>query len=124
MAEPKYKANPKHKRGCSGGGPPRWFPSSASLCPDDVTLADAAALLAAAVDGDDLTHPERRAKYCMDGQGRFFKAYTEDHGATWHGYPVDRAVVNRQVPARVLREFLRTGLLARPDYTRLVGSGR
>jgi arsenate reductase-like glutaredoxin family protein len=41
----------------------------------------------------------------LDGQGRFFQAYSEEGGRTWHGYPVRRDLVRRQVPARVLAEL-------------------
>lgn len=58
----------------------------------------------------------------MDRQGRFFKAYPEDDGSTWHGYPVRRELVSRQVPARVLRQFMKQQLLSSADYKKLLGS--
>lgn len=119
-----YRENPKHKPGCSGSGPPRWFPSSAALCPDDVTASRAQAMLNDAVEGRDAAHPDAAARYALDGAGRFFKAYSEDGGATWHGYPVREELVPRQVPARVLREFVKRGLLAAAAYKRLLGSAR
>ena len=126
MAMPKrtYRENPKHKRGASGHGPPRWFPSADSLCPDGVSFAMAQELLDTSVDGRDAAHPEARARYALDNFGRFFKAYSEDGGQTWHGYPVRRDLVTRQIPARVLREFCRKGLLSDSDTRRLLGSAR
>ena len=118
----RYRENPKHKRGCRGEGPPRWFPSRESLCPDDLSLSEAEDLLASSIEGRDVAHPDARARYAMDGQGRFFKGYSEDGGQTWHGYPVRRELVPRQVPTRVLREFVERGLLTRPDYKKLLGS--
>lgn len=116
-----YRPNAKHKPGCSGEGPPRWFPSTDSLCPEDISLVDAAALLRASVEARDDAHPNARARIALDGQGRFFKAYSEDGGATWHGYPVRRRLVPRQVPARILREFCRLGQLSRAEYKKLLG---
>ncbi len=57
-----------------------------------------------------------------DGQGRFFKGYSEDGGQSWHGYPVRRDLVPRQVPTRVLRELVRRGDLTASDYKKLLGS--
>ena len=121
---PRYSENPKHKPGCSGEGPPRWFPSTDSLCPDDISSEDASQLLRESVEGRDASYPDAKARYALDGQGRFFKAYSEDHGVTWHGYPVRRELVPRQVPARVLRAFMSRGLLSNADYKKLIGSGR
>jgi hypothetical protein len=118
----RYRENPKHKRGCSGEGPPRWFPTRDSLCPEDLSLSEAEALLDASVEGRDDAHPNSRARFAIDGQGRFFKGYSEDGGRTWHGYPIRRDLVSRQVPARVLKEFVNRGLLARSDYKKLLGS--
>lgn len=117
-----YRENPKHKPGCSGEGPPRWFPSSDSLCPDDISTVDAEALLAESVEGSSAAHPDSTARYALDRQGRFFKAYSEDHGTTWHGYPVRRDLVHLQVPARVLRQFVKRGQLTRAEYGKLLGS--
>lgn len=122
QAHPLYRENPKHKRGCTGEGPPRWFPSRDSLCPEDLSLAEAEALLASSIEDRDDAHPDARARFAIDGQGRFFKGYSEDGGLTWHGYPVRRELVPRQVPARVLREFVKRGLLAGSDYRKLLGS--
>lgn len=119
-----YRENPKHKRGTCGHGPPRWFPSADSICPDDVSFSMAQALLDVSVEGKDSAHPDARARYALDSTGRFFKAYSEDGGRTWHGYPVRRDLVTRQIPARVLREFCRKGLLSEIDYRRLLGSAR
>jgi len=117
-----YRENPKHKPGCSGRGPPRWFPSTDSLCPDDLSIEDAVALLRDSVEGAAAAHPNALARYAMDGQGRFFKGYSEDGGQTWHGYPVRRDLVPRQIPTRVLRQFLRQGRLSSADYKKLLGS--
>lgn len=121
-APPTYRENPKHKRGCRGEGPPRWFPSRDSLCPEDLSLSEAEALLASSIEGHDVAHPGASARFAVDGQGRFFKGYSEDGGRTWHGYPVRRDLVPRQVPTRVLRELVRRGDLTASDYKKLLGS--
>ena len=120
----RYLPNDKHKPGCSGNGPPRWFPSSDSLCPDDVSLNEAEALLHASIEARDDAHPNGRARIALDGRGRFFKGYSEDDGRTWHGYPVRWELVPRQVPAKVLRQFVQRGQLTRADYNKLLGSAR
>lgn len=128
----RYKPNDKHKRGAAGQGPPRWFPSRDTLCPDDFPLALAQDLLEDAVEGADRAHPDARALYSMH-EGEFYKAYCEgtepvdgeeETVEVWHGYPVRREVVPRQVPSRVLREFVRRGRLSRPEYKKLLGSAR
>lgn len=119
-----YQANPKHKRGARGGGPPRWFPDQDSLCPDDITTQMAQALLDESIDDIDEAHPDGRARYAVDEQGRFFKAYSEDHGETWHGYPIREGLVGDQVPTRVLRQFRRRGLITKARYKSLVGRAR
>jgi len=116
-----YRENPKHKPGCFGEGPPRWFPSTDAICPDDISTADAVALLQESIEGRGASHPNARARYAMDGQGRFFKGYSEDNGHTWHGYPVAREKVPRQFPARVLRQFVKQGRLSSTDYKKLLG---
>lgn len=118
----RYRENPKHKRGGWGEGPPRWFPSRDSLCPEDLSISEAEALLASSIEGSDPAHPDASARFAVDGQGRFFKGYSEDGGRTWHGYPVRRDLVPRQVPARVLRELFRRGVLTASDYKKLLGS--
>lgn len=118
----RYRENAKHKRGSWGEGPPRWFPTRDSLCPEDLSLSEAQALLDSSIEGADQANPDGRARYAIDGQGRFFKGYSEDGGRTWHGYPVRRELVSRQVPARVLREFVSRGSLTRADYKKLLGS--
>lgn len=121
---PTYRENPKHKRGARGGGPPRWFPDPDDLCPTDVTTQLAQELLDASIDGVDAAHPNGQARYVVDDRGRFFKAYSEDYGETWHGYPVREALVGDQVPTRVLRAFCRSGLITKAQYRRLVGRAR
>ena len=125
--ELRYRENPKHKVGARGAGPPRWFPDSASLCPDDLDLDEARRLLKGSVIGGDPSHPNARARFALDEMGRFFKAYPErsvDGTEYWHGYPVAEALVGRQVPARVLRSFKQQGRLSRARYRRLLGSAR
>jgi|SRR5690554_1024626 len=126
MANCLYEGNPKHKRGVSGDGPPRWFPSRDSLCPDDIDIERAQELLDGAVSGADAAHPDARARYTMH-QGRFFKAYcteVRDDIEVWHGYPVSENLVQEQIPARVLRKFIARGDLSKADYKRLVGSAK
>lgn len=74
------------------------------------------------IEGSDQANPDARARYAIDRQGRFFKGYSEDGGQTWHGWPVRRELVPRQFPARVLKEFVQRGLLAKSDYKKLLGS--
>lgn len=118
----RYERNNKHKPGCFGEGPPRWFPSWDSLCPDDISREEAAALLETSIEGRDDAHPNAQARFACDAQGRFFKAYSEDGGTTWHGYPVRRELVPRQVPARILRLLVHRGQLTRASYKKLLGS--
>ncbi|NOY27495.1 MAG: hypothetical protein GXP62_16655 [Oligoflexia bacterium] len=131
MPKRHYKKNTKHKRGTSGEGPPRWFPSRDSLCPDEIDEALAQELLDGGVDGADLAHPDARAVYAIY-EGVFYKAYAEgvepdrEHGnvEVWHGYPVRRELVPRQVPAKVLRTFVKAKRLSRPEYKKLLGSAQ
>ena len=129
MSQRRYKKNDKHKRGAGGEGPPRWFPSRDALCPDHLDVSLAQLLLEEAVEGTDLAHPDARAVYSLH-DGQFFKGYCEGtvddpvQGPMelWHGYPVRRELVPRQIPARVLREFVRRGRLSRAEYKSLLGS--
>ncbi|HSO00676.1 MAG TPA: hypothetical protein VLS89_20430 [Candidatus Nanopelagicales bacterium] len=122
-----YKKNPKHKPGSFGDGPPRWFPDWDTPCPDDVNEKDAQGMLEHSVLGVDDAHPNRNARYAIDEDGRFFKAYSEgslDGVELWHGYPVREERVREQVPARVLRELVRQGKLASARYKKLIGRAR
>lgn len=86
----------------------------------------AQALLEHSIPGKDPAHPDKRARFAIH-QGDFYKAYrTEVSQDTeiWHGYPVRKELVRTQVPARVLREFVKRGQLERPTYKRLLGSAR
>jgi hypothetical protein len=131
MSKRVYRKNDKHKRGTSGEGPPRWFPSRDSLCPDDLPMSVCRQLLEDPVDGADPAHPSAKALYAMHN-GEFYKAYCEgterddvgEQVEVWHGYPVRRELVPRQVPSRVLREFMRRGQLTRAEYQALLGSAR
>lgn len=130
MASRIYEPNPKHKRGTCGEGPPRWFPSRDSLCPDSLTTATAQALLDESVEGVDPSHPNGRARYSLH-EGELYKAYStetrrvgDEDVEVWHGYLVRRALVPRQVPARVLREFQRRGRLSNAEYRKLLGNAR
>lgn len=120
----RYKPNKKHKRGASGSAPVAWYPTADSICPDDLTIDVAEALLVDSVEGCDEAHPDRRARYALDEQGRFFKGYSEDGGVTWHGYPVRESLIPRQVPGRVLRKFVKLGRLSPAKYKKLLGSAR
>lgn len=120
-----YRENPKHKPGRFGAGPPRWFPSYDTACPAD--LSDPQSLLADSVEAADAAHPSGKARHAIDEQGRFFKAYPEETDGSdeyWHGYPVREELVPKQVPARVLREFVSRGKLTRARYKKLLGSAR
>ena len=65
----RYHENAKHKLGAAGEGPPRWFPSTDSLCPDDISSAEAQALLVASIEARDDAHPNARARVALDGRG-------------------------------------------------------
>ncbi len=122
-----YKENRKHKPGTFGEGPPRWYPDYDTPCPDDVSSEAAQALLDSSVEGADLAHPDRRARYALDASGTFFKGYAEsvdEELEIWHGYPVREDVVPRQIPARILRVFCRAGKLTSARYKKLTGSAR
>jgi len=122
-----YKENPKHKKGVQGEGPPRWNPDPDSLCPDDVGQTEAEALLRDSVPWEDASHPEKKARYAIDSQGRFFKGYTEGADASgeyWHGFPVPEDKVRLQVPARVLKHFKTSGKLSSPRYKKFLGGAR
>jgi len=129
--ERRYEPNAKHKRGACGDGPPRWFPSRDSLCPDDFSLEVAQELLDDGVEAADASHPNNRAVHAMHS-GSFYKAYshhseaegTPEEGEVWHGYPVRRELVPTQVPCRVLREFVKRGRLTQAEYKKLIGSAR
>ncbi len=124
-----YKENKKHKPWASGDGPPRWFPDKDTPCPDpaDLPTKDAQNLLDNSVEGADDAHPNKKARYAMDGDGRVYKGYTESTVAgqeLWHGYPVNESKIPRQVPARVLRQFMGQGLLTSARYKRLIGNAK
>lgn len=65
--------------------------------------------------------------FALDDQGRFFKAHChsvqgeEEH---WHGYPVNEDRVPREIPAWVLREFKKRGILSSARYKKLLWSSR
>ena len=121
-----YRENRKHKRGVQGG-PPRWNPDPDSLCPDDVTSAEASNLLGDSVPGKDDSRPDRKARYAMDSQGRMYKGYCEGADAAgeyWHGFPVPEERIRLEVPARVLRRFMMDGKISQARYRKLLGSGR
>ena len=81
-------------------------------------------LLDEGIDGRDDSHPRAKARFAVDGQGRFFKAYSEDQGEMWHGYPVRDELVPRQIPTRVLRQFREAGLITKAEYKRLIGGAK
>ncbi|WP_441286873.1 hypothetical protein ACSRUE_31795 [Sorangium sp. KYC3313] len=119
-----YKENKKHKPGSFGLGPPRWFPDWDMPCPDDLAPSQAQRLLEDSLEGADDAHPNRKARYAMDEKGRFFKGYCEataDGAEQWHGYEVREARVPRDVPARILKNFVKQGRLTRTRYKKLLG---
>lgn len=122
-----YKSNHKHKPGSFGEGPPRWFPDRDTKCPDDISTEEAQALLEGSLEGADEAHPNRRARYAVDGEGRIFKGYCEsadDEAEQWHGYPVSEQRIKRQVPVRILRMFVQAGKMTSPRYKKLRGNAR
>lgn len=121
-----YKESPKHKPGAFGDGPPRWYPDADTPCPSDIGPDDLQALLNSSVEGQDFAHPFGKARYAMLN-GDFFKGYPEsidEDIELWHGYPVREELVPRQIPARILRVFVKAGLLTRSRYKKLLGSAR
>jgi hypothetical protein len=122
-----YKRNDKHKPWAFGEGPPRWFPDHDTPCPDDVSQSQAQSLLADSVEGRDAENPDKKARYAVDGQGRFFKAYPSVDEAgkeCWHGFPVREELVKRQVPCRVLRQLRAAKKITGARYTRLLGDAK
>ncbi len=123
-----YKKNEKHKRGAVGQGPPRWFPSNASFCPDDhdLPLKVAQELLESSVEGRSPEHADARARYAYQG-GVYYKGYPEGvdgDNELWHGYPVRRDQVPKEIPSRILREFRNRQLISSAEYRKLLGSAR
>ena len=98
-----YEPNPKHKPWASGDGPPRWFPDSASTCPNTINTALAQELLDGAIEGRDLSQRNDGALY-MVHEGEFYKAYCSkvlEDIECWHGYPVPIEQVPRAAQASV-----------------------
>lgn len=119
-----YERNPKHKRGCTGEGPPRWFPSYDSLCPEEIDGITAQSLLEQSIVDSDRATSNGKARYTMH-EGEFFKAYmteTRQGVEVWHGFPVSKDQVGEQIPAKILRKFRDQGELSNSEYKKLVGS--
>lgn len=120
-----YQPNPKHKVGARGGGPPRWFPDSASKCPEDITESMAQVLLESSLEAVDEVHPGSRARFAVH-EGRVYKAYPQLLSETeerWHGYPLADHQVRTQVPSRILRQLLDLQRISRAEYTRYLRGG-
>lgn len=86
----------------------------------------AQALLVRSIPFKDPAHPHARAR-CTIHDGNFYKGYPTELGEDieiWHGYPVRRERVSREIPARVLRELVKSGELSKSEYKRLLGSAR
>ncbi len=121
-----YKPNEKHKRGASGEGPPRFFPSNASECPDDFSLEVARELLHESVKGESPAHPNSRARYAYF-EGIFYKGYAEgpdEEDELWHGYPIHQDLIRSEIPCRVLRAFRKRGAISSAQYKSLLGHAR
>lgn len=81
-------------------------------------------LLDDSVEGRTADRPDKRARYAVL-EGEIFKGYPDDQdGNWWHGYPVSADDVRTQVPARVLRHFVRMELLTQAQYKRMLGSAQ
>jgi hypothetical protein len=94
----KYEGNPKHKHPWQHG-------RRGSLCPKEIGLDLAQALLAGSVTSG-------AARFATHG-GQAFCA--REHGADlWHGYPVGW----REVPPEIRSEWVRSGLISRQDIRR------
>lgn len=113
----RYWPNPVHKRQTSVAGPAGWRPSK-EPCPDDLGVEERSALLASAVPLDPSDpHSRRYNLRRAAGRPEFFEAKWHrdvDGAPEFHGHPTSR------VPSRVLRAFRDSGLLAEPEYRRLV----
>ncbi|MFP4307640.1 MAG: hypothetical protein ACLFRG_14960 [Desulfococcaceae bacterium] len=84
-------------------------------------------LLDQAVAGDDPADAGGKALFALDDRGRFFKAHrhsVQGKEERRHGYPVNEERVPRGVPARVLREFKKRGILSAARYKKLLGSSK
>ncbi len=100
----RYEPNPKHKTGHD----PR-----ASLCPHELTVADAQALLERSV--EDPTTQGEPSRWVYD-QGWIFRArLTSGPQQTWHGYPVKGCEVRKEVMA----VFLQRGWIDRAKRAEL-----
>lgn len=97
-SELKYEPNPKHKE--------PWQPGrKGSLCPPDITPRRSKELLATSItDGNQ--------RFAVD-QGRAFAGRQHAPGR-WHGYPVGW----KEVPAKVVQQFLESELVTRQDVKR------
>jgi len=123
-----YRKNDKHKKGACGSGPPRWFPSTSSLCPEDLSHEEAQELLEDSLEGKSADHPNNGARFAYRA-GHFYKGYCEQNACEgqheiWHGYPVSRELVPSQVPARILRSFRDNGLISKAEYKKLIGNAQ
>lgn len=96
-----YVGNPKHKEPWIGG-------RRGSLCPKDITIEQAQALL-----NRSILYGKKR--YAVDGQGRPFCAQASElkHGR-WHGYPVKW----REVPVEVQKSLKQKNLVSTKQFKR------
>ena len=96
--ELRYVPNPKHKEPWQRG-------RRGSLCPPDVSLEQAQALLERSV-------PDGEKRYAVH-EGRAFCAQVDRQGA-WHGYPEGW----RYVPPKLRRDWVRTRQVTKREIDR------
>lgn len=115
MNDMRYVPNPAHKRETTEAGPPRWRPDK-ELCPK-MSPRERSELLRASIPSDDQEASRRYAARRIDGRLELVEAKLTqviDGRFEYHGHPTSR------VPARVLRLFLRDGVISEAEYGRLV----
>lgn len=112
----RYWPNPAHKRRTSEAGPPLWR-SGKTPCPDDMTVTERNALLAAAV--ADRPEDPRSRRYNVRRGPRGLELYDfkwtrdVDGDPEFHGHPTTF------LKGEILRRLLATGAISESEYGRL-----
>ena len=113
----RYVPNPAHKVQTTEAGPPRWRPNK-TPCPKGMTRHERSQLLKGSIAADPASPKSRRYAVRRGDAGlEFFAAQvTQVVGGKpeYHGYPADH------VPGNVLREFLKKGVISRPEYSKQI----
>jgi hypothetical protein len=89
-SRPTYEPNPKHKQPWQRG-------RRGALCPQEITLAQAQALL----DGSVTDAQNPRTRYATDGRHAYCGRPHRESAGLWHGYPVPFV----DVPATILKAW-------------------